>query len=107
MKKILYISALTSVLYSQAYDCLASTSSRESYNYELKQGRIVVYRGQTNNLNRRESEHLRDGKKFTHMRKIGKAKTAQGARKAEQRFLEQYRRSHNGNNPKYNQTDHG
>ncbi|MBY0500941.1 MAG: GIY-YIG nuclease family protein [Alphaproteobacteria bacterium] len=107
MKKILYISALISVLYAQAYDCLASGSARESFNYELKYGRTVVYRGQTNNLRRRESEHLRDGKKFTHMRKIGKAKTNQGAREAEQRFLEAYRKSHNGQNPKYNQTDHG
>ncbi|MBY0293512.1 MAG: GIY-YIG nuclease family protein [Alphaproteobacteria bacterium] len=106
MKKIACMSVLISLLHSQDYSCLAS-SSRESYNYELKRGLTVVYRGQTNNLQRRESEHLRDGKVFTHMKKIGKAKTRAGALKLEKKSLESYRKSHKGENPKYNKTDHG
>ena len=105
MKKIAYAFALTSLLYSQEYGCIAF-DLRDSYNYELKQGNRVVYRGQTNDLERRESEHLRDGKKFTHMKKIGKAKTHSGALKTEKESLKKYRKSHKGKNPIYNKTDH-
>jgi hypothetical protein len=52
-------------------------------------------------------EHGRDGKKFTHMRIEGKAKTLRGALKAEKKSLETYRKNHGGKNPKYNKTDHG
>lgn len=106
MKKAVYVSALISTLYSQEHACLAS-GPREFFNYELKVSKTVVYRGQTNNLNRRRSEHLRDGKQFTHMRKVGKAKTLEGALKAEKESLKKYRQTHNGKNPKYNRTDHG
>jgi len=41
---------------------------RDTYNYELKRGRRIVYRGITKNPNRRLGEHKRSGKRFTHMR---------------------------------------
>jgi len=82
-------------------------SQRDYYNYELKRGATVVYRGQTNDPQRRQVEHLRDGKDFTHMRVLGNAKTRQGALNQERKDLATYRRSHNGENPEYNQTDHG
>jgi len=107
MKKALYISlSIISLFYAQEYSSLAG-NPREYYNYELKDGRKIVYKGQTNDLKRRESEHERDGKKFTHMRKVGNAKTYEGALKAEKQSLKQYRNGHGGKNPKYNQTDHG
>ena len=80
---------------------------REYYNYELKQHGRVVYRGQTNDLDRREKEHKRDGKKFTHLKKVGRAKTYEGVRKTETKSLKTYRENHKGKNPKYNQTNHG
>lgn len=94
------------MLLSQGQNCLAS-GARDFYNYELKDGYTVVYRGQTNDLYRRKGEHLRDGKEFTHMKKIGNAKTLEGALKAEKESLKTYRKSHGGQNPKYNKTDHG
>jgi len=58
-------------------------------------------------IDRRTLEHLRDGKEFTHMKKVGNAKTRSGALKTEKKSLETYRKNHGGNNPKYNQTNHG
>lgn len=55
----------------------------------------------------RELEHYRDGKKFTHMKVNGKAKTLQGALKEEKKTLGTYRKNHKGKNPKYNKTDRG
>lgn len=104
--KIIHISLIVSLFLLQEPNCLAS-GSREYYNYELKDGNTVVYRGQTNNLRRRALEHLRDGKEFTHMNKIGNAKTRKGALKTEKKSLKTYRKNHGGYNPYYNQTDHG
>lgn len=106
MMKVLHISLIASLLFFQEQQSLAS-GAREYFNYELKDGPRVVYRGQTNDLYRRGGEHWRDGKEFTHMRKIGKSKTKKGALKAEKASLETYRKSHGGLNPKYNQTNHG
>lgn len=100
------MSLILSLLIFQEQTCLGS-GPRNSYNYELKDGHRVVYRGQTNNLRRRAKEHLRDGKKFTHIRKIGNAKTKEGALKTEKTSLQSYRKGHGGNNPKYNKTNHG
>ena len=106
MIKIIHLSLILSLFLFQEQSCLAS-GSRDYCNYELKDGYRVVYRGQTNNLRRRAQEHLRDGKNFTHMKKIGNAKTKKGALKAEKASLKTYRESHGGNNPKYNRTNHG
>jgi hypothetical protein len=104
--KIIHMSLIASLFLLQEQSCLAS-GARDHYNYELKDGRTVVYRGQTNDLSRREKEHSRDGKKFTHIRKVGNAKTENGARKAEKESLSAYRKSHSGHNPRYNRTNHG
>lgn len=104
--KIIHMSLIASLFLFQEQSCLAS-GPRDHYNYELKDGPKVVYRGQTNDLFRREKEHSRDGKEFTHIRKIGKAKTEKGARKAEKASLSTYRKNHSGHNPKYNRTNHG
>lgn len=106
MIKVRHIALLTSLLFSQEQSSLAS-GARENFNYELKSKNTIVYRGQTNDLNRRMAEHRRDGKKFTHMRKIGNAKTRAGALEAEKKLLDTYRKSHGGRNPKYNETNHG
>jgi predicted GIY-YIG superfamily endonuclease len=106
MIKVIHLSLITSLCLFQEQNCLAG-GSREHYNYELKDGSKTVYRGQTNDLNRREKEHLRDGKKFTHIKQVGHAKTKKGALKAEKESLKTYRKNHRGENPKYNKTDHG
>lgn len=106
MKKIIFSILTVSSLLFQGEVCFAS-QARDFYNYELKRGHQVVYRGTTNDLERREGEHRRAGKDFTHMNKVGIAKTEQGARAAERQSLETYRRSHQGRNPEYNRTNHG
>lgn len=66
----------------------------------------VVYKGITNNPEKREADHKTAGKNFTHMQQVGAKKTATNASKEETRQLEVYRKN-NGNNPKYNKTKNG
>ncbi len=80
---------------------------RDTYNYNLKQGNKIVYKGTTDNLDRRADEHLTSGKKFDKIEKVGRAKTEESARKEEARQLNAYRKNHSGNNPKYNKTKNG
>jgi len=81
--------------------------NKTTYNYNLKNGRRVVYKGTTNNPERRLDEHVEEGKKFTHMQVVGRAKTPNGANKEEARQLATYRRNNGGKNPKYNKTKKG
>ena len=81
--------------------------ARDTFNYNLKQGRKVVYKGTTNDFERRAVKHEDEGKKFTHVQQVGRAKTDVGARKEEARQLAAYRRSNGGENPKYNKTKNG
>ena len=46
---------------------MARRRKRDTYNYLLKQHRRIVYRGITNDPERRYGEHKRSGKRFTHM----------------------------------------
>ena len=78
---------------------------RNTHRYELKQGRQVVYRGITDDLERREQEHRDEGKRFTHLHPVGPAVTRDGAEKWEEQALESFRKSHSGRNPRYNETD--
>ena len=78
------------------------TKERDTYVYELKRGNEVCYVGKTNNPDRREQEHQKDGKKFGHMKIISRAMTEDGAEKKEKERLEAYRKSHRGKNPEYN-----
>jgi predicted GIY-YIG superfamily endonuclease len=75
---------------------------RKYHRYELKEGSKVVYRGITNDPQRREREHKEEGKQFSHMRVIGPSATKKTAEIWEEESLESYRRHHRGENPKYN-----
>ena len=83
------------------------TRKKDTFNYNLKQGNKVVYKGTTNDLERREKEHLNDGKVFNKIEKVGRAKTAGSAKETEAKELETYRRNHGGKNPKYNKDSDG
>lgn len=82
------------------------SKKRNVVNYNLKEGNKVVYKGVTKNLEKRAAEHEADGKKFTHIQKVGNVKTLEGAKREETRQLEVYR-NNNGKNPKYNKTNNG
>jgi len=77
--------------------------ARDYHRYELKRGKKVVYRGITNDPERREAEHRQEGKNFTHMHIIGPAVTKETAQKWEEQSLQSYRRSHGGRLPEYNE----
>jgi predicted GIY-YIG superfamily endonuclease len=79
---------------------------RDTYRYELKQGSKVVYRGITNNPERRCNEHNND-KNFSHMNIVGPRVTRSSARRWEQDSLQTYRKTHKGKNPKYNKKKSG
>lgn len=106
MKKIVALSLMlaTTTILNPSVEC---AKSRTHVNYELRQGHTVVYRGITNDMKRRVTEHRASGKKFTSVNKVGSAKTRAGARVAEKKSLQQYRNSHHGKNPKYNQARNG
>ncbi|WP_346856911.1 hypothetical protein [uncultured Draconibacterium sp.] len=84
-----------------------NAKKRNTYNYNLKQGHRIVYKGTTNDLEKRAREHESDGKNFTHIQPVGRAKTEQGAKREEARQLSNYRKRHTGQNPKYNKTNNG
>lgn len=81
--------------------------NRRTVNYNLKQGNKVVYKGITNDLEKRAQEHRAGGKEFSTIEKVGRVKTEQGARKVEAQQLATYRNNHGGTNPKYNKTKNG
>lgn len=80
---------------------MSKAKVRDTYNYELRSGHKTVYRGVTNNLERRMREHRRDGKKFTHATIIGNKKTREGALKMERNLIKNYS-GNNGKGIKYN-----
>lgn len=76
--------------------------------YELRDHRKLVYRGITNrDPQQREQEHREEGKRFTSMTPVGPKVTRETADKWEGEALEQYRRTHDGRNPRYNKTEEG
>jgi|GEM_PF-680046 len=79
----------------------AKRAKRDTYRYELKDGRNVVYRGITKDPDKRFDEHRQD-KRFTDMWIVGPAVSEKTARKWERQSLQSYRRSHRGKFPKYN-----
>lgn len=89
------------------YKTIISMSKRDTFKYELYNGKRLVYVGTTNDLNRRESEHRNDGMEFTSMRKIGNATTKEAAGEWEENRIGIYKNSHGGDRPKYNQNDSG
>jgi len=80
---------------------------QDTYNYNLKVGNKIVYKGTTNDLEARENAHRARGKKFDSIQKVGRAKTQESACKEESRQLKVYRQNNKGNNPKYNKTNNG
>ncbi len=78
---------------------------RNHFRYELKKGNKILYKGITNDPERREEEHENDGKRFSHMNIVGPTVTKKSAENWEEKSLESFRKSHNGKNPKYNETD--
>ena len=79
----------------------------DCYNYDLKHGKRTVYKGITNDPERRLKEHDGDGKKFSHMKVSEPAVTRTTAKKREEDGLKTYRNGHNGKGPKYNKTNKG
>ena len=44
---------------------------RNTYRYNLRNGNRIVYKGITNDLERRTAEHLADGMDFSRVEKVG------------------------------------
>ena len=80
---------------------------RDTVTYDLKKGRKVVYRGITNDPERREHEHRDSGLDFDRLLSTSRRMTPQGAKDREADNLERYRRSHGGRNPRYNKDNDG
>ena len=80
---------------------------RDTVTYDLKKGHEVVYRGTTNDPDRREREHRDAGFDFDRLVPTSVRMTPQGARSREANNLERYRRNHKGRNPRYNKDDDG
>ena len=80
---------------------------RDTQTYDLKKGRKVVYRGTTNNADRREREHQDAGLDFDRLVTTSRRMTPQGAKDREADNLARYRRNHGGRNPKYNKDKDG
>ncbi|MBC6415614.1 MAG: GIY-YIG nuclease family protein [Bdellovibrionales bacterium] len=80
---------------------------RDTVTYKLKKGNKTVYIGKTKNPERREQQHQREGKSFSKLIKSSRRMTEEEARKKEQRDLQEYRRTHDGKNPKYNRDSDG
>lgn len=80
---------------------------RTTLTYDLKKGREVVYRGTTNDPERREDEHRNAGLDFDRLVPTSRRMTPKGAKEKETKDLERYRRGHGGKSPKYNKDPDG
>ena len=80
---------------------------RDTRTYDLKKGGKVVYKGTTNDPERREGEHRRARKDFDKIVPTSRRMTRDGAKEREAKNLEAYRRSHGGRNPRYNKDKDG
>lgn len=77
-------------------------NKRDTSRYTLWDGQRKVYIGVTNDPQRRRDEHRQD-KEFDRM-KIEGTKVSKGtALEWEQGAIDEYRRGHGGNPPKYNE----
>ena len=82
--------------------------ARDTKKYELRDSSgNTLYIGITNDLERREAEHMQDGKKFAEMVQIGRAVDRDSAVAWETAAIQDYKDSHRGRRPRYNQTDWG
>ena len=80
---------------------------RNTVTYDLKRGKKVVYRGTTDDPERREQEHRNEGKRFDRLLVTSRRMTEEGAKEKEAEALKRYRQSHKGKNPLYNNDDDG
>ena len=80
---------------------------QDTVTYDLKKGRKVVYRGTTNDAERREREHGNAGLDFDRLVPTSRRMTSQGAKAREVDNLDRYRRNHGGRNPQYNKDRDG
>lgn len=80
---------------------------RYSNKYILTKDGKIVYVGITNNLERRRNEHQNEGMKFDNMEKIGRITTREAAGNWEEQTIQQYKNTHRGRRPKYNNNDSG
>lgn len=75
---------------------------RDTHTYDLMKGNRVVYKGITNDPERREAEHRREGKDFDGLTLTSPRLTRRAAKEREAQELDAYRRNHRGRNPRYN-----
>jgi len=80
---------------------MGKRASRNTVNYVLRDGRKIVYRGITNNPERRYKEHKKSGKRFTSMTTSVKL-SREKARKREKKRIKRYSKNHGGKTPRYN-----
>lgn len=80
-------------------------TKRNYHRYNLKKNRNIVYKGITRNPVRREKQHRDERKNFDNLQIVGPAVTKKSAERWEEESLKQYRYSHKGKNPKYNETE--
>ena len=80
---------------------------RDTVTYDLKRGREIVYRGTTNDPERREQEHRKQGKDFDRLDVTSRRMTDEGAKAKEAENLAKYRKGHGGRNPQYNDDANG
>ena len=80
---------------------------RNTQTYDLMDGNKVVYRGTTNDPQRREQEHRDEGKNFSRLKPTSRKMTEKGAKLKEAKDLERYRGNHGGKNPKHNKATSG
>ena len=79
-----------------------SPAPRDTVHYELKKGQKVVYRGITNDPDRRVVEHQNDGKRFSHLTVVSSPRSRARAEREETERIQKYQQTHNGKGPKYN-----
>ena len=80
---------------------------RDTRTYNLKKGNKVVYKGITNDPERRAAEHRREGKDFDRLALTSPPLTRRRAKEREAEALDVYRRNHRGRNPRYNDDSDG
>ena len=80
---------------------------RGTQTYRLNEGKKTVYIGTTNDLERREDEHMEEGKKFTKLEPTSRKMTEDGAKQKEADQLQTFRKGHQGKNTKYNKDSDG
>ena len=80
--------------------------SMTTFVYQLKDGNETVYYGTTDDLERREKQHQREGKIFDSIESLSEHETEEEAKEIERRRLLVYHQRH-GRYPRYNKDPNG